>query len=62
MSTSSRPSDADNINVGPEMKGSVRWKSTSMAEASTGKVVELDARQLAKDCLKELSQEMGVAR
>ncbi|KAI0086033.1 guanine nucleotide exchange factor in Golgi transport N-terminal-domain-containing protein [Irpex rosettiformis] len=30
--------------------------------STTGKVVELDARQLARDCLKELAEEMGIAR
>lgn len=52
----------DNKADGPEVKGSVKWKPTSLADATEGKVVELDARQLVKDCLKELAQEMGITR
>lgn len=43
-------------------KSIVRLESANTTDASSGKVVELDARQLARDCLKELAQEMGIAR
>jgi hypothetical protein len=39
----------------------ITHRSSLSTTASSGKVVELDSRQLAKDCLKELAQEMGIA-
>ena len=39
-----------------------RLESASTANAPSDSAVELDARQLAKDCLKELAGEMGIAR
>lgn len=38
------------------------WNSIAVDEASHGKAVELDARMLAKQCLKELRSEMGLGQ
>jgi hypothetical protein len=39
----------------------ITHRNSISTTASSGKVVELDSKQLAKDCLKELAQEMGIA-
>ncbi|EKM50999.1 uncharacterized protein PHACADRAFT_128641 [Phanerochaete carnosa HHB-10118-sp] len=38
------------------------WNSITSGEAQQGKAVELDARTLAKQCLKELRSEMGIGQ
>ena len=61
MSASSGSADADNADPGDELAVSVKWKPTLVGDFKAGKVLELDARQVAKDCLKELAQEMGIS-
>ncbi|KAI0338792.1 hypothetical protein BDW22DRAFT_1362507 [Trametopsis cervina] len=55
-------SDSQNENSLGDSSRIERWDPTLAIDATEGKVVELDARQLAKDCLKELAVEMGLGR
>ncbi|KAI0690366.1 hypothetical protein BC835DRAFT_1365030 [Cytidiella melzeri] len=61
----SRTSSFDNPHAsaeGKQAKGTEHVGSTVTTHAPSGSVVKLDARQLVKECLKELAQEMGIAR
>jgi len=58
----SKTSDEDQVKDAAGAKSIAKWDSVRSTEANEGKVVELDAKQLARDCLKELSEEMGIAR
>jgi hypothetical protein len=60
MAEASNPVGSKTLSDDKNVKAITHRNSISTT-ASSGKVVELDSRQLAKDCLKELAQEIGIA-
>ncbi|KAI0933226.1 hypothetical protein AcV7_004756 [Taiwanofungus camphoratus] len=53
LSSSASPEDA---------RKSFSWSEVTTGEVNEGRAVEVDARTLAKECLRELGKEMGVGR
>lgn len=59
------PTSATSVTSGPDETKSARRSSIGNDETgdwSSGKAIELDARVLARGCLKEVGKEMGVGR
>ena len=58
--TSSR--DSSSVAKPEEVRKSVAWNDVTSGSVDEGRAVELDARALVKECLKEIGREMGVGR
>ncbi|KAI0073983.1 hypothetical protein K474DRAFT_1774330 [Panus rudis PR-1116 ss-1] len=54
--------DRSTIAKPEEVRNSVGWEDVASGSVDEGRAIELDARQVVKECLKEIGREMGVGQ
>lgn len=64
MTNAKKPTSRDSSTAAKpeEVRKSVAWNDVITGSINEGRAVELDARALVKECLKEIGREMGVGR
>ncbi|EMD41098.1 hypothetical protein CERSUDRAFT_111675 [Gelatoporia subvermispora B] len=60
--TKARRTSADFTANSEDVRKSISWTQVASGAAQEGRAVELDARLLVKECLKDVGREMGVGR